>query len=47
MSARIKKVMFSIGSIVASFVLTVAIASVGQGCWYLGHQPDIPEELKK
>ena len=47
MAKNIKKVAFDFGKMIAGLVLMIEVANVGNGCWFMGHQPDIPEELKK
>jgi len=43
----LKKLLYSLGGIVASFAVMVTTMSVNTTCLYIMHQPELPESTKK
>ncbi len=46
MKTQLKNIWLKAGGMLASLALIVAVAGTGRGCWFMAHQPDVPEELR-
>ena len=42
---KLKKTLFQINGVIAMLALIIAQVSVSSTCFYLAHQPDVPDDL--
>lgn len=47
MKAKLMNLALRMGTLMASLAMVVAIDGTGRGCWFLLHQPEVPEELRQ
>ena len=46
MGAKVNNLIIRFGSLLAGMALILAIGGAGRGCWFMYHQPKVPDELK-
>ena len=47
MKTKLMNMIMRMGTLAASLAMVLAIGGTGRGCWFLMHQPEVPEELRQ
>ena len=47
MKDKFMNLVWKMGTLAASLAMVLAIGGTGRNCWFLMHQPEVPEELRQ